>query len=386
VGGHKHQSVRALACGYFAKGARVNGMQPSNPHILKLDQFLSALDQFDLVIDVRSPAEFALDHIPGAVNFPVLGNEERIQIGTLYKQVSPFAAKKLGAALVSRNIATHLEKNLLDLPREWRPLIYCWRGGERSGAFTHILNRIGWKAMQLEAGYQGFRRTVIDGLEQDASAFSFQVICGMTGSGKTRVLQEIGALGAQILDLEGLAVHRGSVLGNEPNIEQPSQKGFETALWNALRKLDPSKSVFVESESKKVGGLHIPDDLMEKIRNGSCIELRSSTQTRVSWLIREYHHFLTDTDNFKHKLGLLTTHYGKVQISKWNEAIDAGNFSELVEELLVKHYDPSYQSSIVRNFPQYKIDHFVQLENDSDQAFAKAAKAIVVKLGSSLIS
>ena len=354
-------------------------MQPSNPHILRLENFLSELDRFDLVIDVRSPAEFALDHIPGAVNYPVLSNEERIQIGTLYKQVSPFAAKKLGAAFVSRNISNHLETHLLELPREWRPLIYCWRGGERSGAFTHILNRIGWKAMQLESGYQGFRRTVIDGLEQAANAFSFQVICGMTGSGKTKVLQEIGALGAQILDLEGLAVHRGSVLGNEPNIEQPSQKAFETALWNALRKLDPSKTVFVESESKKVGGLHIPDALMEKIRNGACIELRSSTQTRVSWLIREYHHFLTDTDNFKAKLALLTTHYGKVQIAKWNDAIDAGNFPELVEELLVKHYDPSYQSSIVRNFPQYKIDNFVQLESDSDAAFSSAAQALIAK-------
>jgi tRNA 2-selenouridine synthase len=354
-------------------------MQPSNPHILKLENFLSELDRFDLVIDVRSPAEFALDHIPGAVNYPVLSNEERIQIGTLYKQVSPFAAKKLGAAFVSRNISNHLETYLLELPREWRPLIYCWRGGERSGAFTHILNRIGWKAMQLEGGYQGFRRTVIDGLEQAANAFSFQVICGMTGSGKTKVLQEIGALGAQILDLEGLAVHRGSVLGNEPNIEQPSQKAFETALWNALRKLDPSKTVFVESESKKVGGLHIPDALMEKIRNGACIELRSSTQTRVSWLIREYHHFLTDTDNFKAKLALLTAHYGKVQIAKWNDAIDAGNFPELVEELLVKHYDPSYQSSIVRNFPQYKIDNFVQLESDSDAAFSSAAQALIAK-------
>lgn len=354
-------------------------MQPSNPHILKLDQFLSELDEFDLIIDVRSPAEFALDHIPGAVNFPVLNNEERAQIGTLYKQVSPFAAKKLGASLVSKNIAKHIEENLLELPREWRPLIYCWRGGERSGAFTHILNRIGWKAMQLESGYQGFRRTVIDGLELVASAFRFQVICGMTGSGKTRVLQEAQQYGAQILDLEALAIHRGSVLGNEPNIEQPSQKGFETALWNALRNLDPSKPVLVESESKKVGGVHIPDALMEKIRNGACIELRSSTQTRVSWLIREYHHFLTDADNFKSKLALLTAHYGKVQIIKWNEAIDAGNFPELVEELLVKHYDPSYQSSIVRNFPQYKKENFVQLENDSDEAFAKAAKAIVTK-------
>ena len=357
-------------------------MQPSNPHLLKLDQFLIELDRFDLVIDVRSPTEFALDHIPGAVNYPVLNNEERAQIGTLYKQVSPFAAKKLGAALVSRNIANHLESHFLDFPREWRPLIYCWRGGERSGAFTHILNRIGWKAMQLEGGYQGFRRTVIDGLERDANQFSFQVICGMTGSGKTRVLQEIGALGAQILDLEGLAVHRGSVLGNEPNIEQPSQKGFETALWDALRNLDPSRPVFVESESKKVGGLHVPDALMEKIRNGSCVELRSSTATRVSWLIREYHHFLIDTNNFKQKLGLLTAHYGKVQIAKWSEAIDAGNFPELVEELLVKHYDPSYTSSIVRNFPAYSQEKYVELECDSDEAFAKAAKAIVLKLGS----
>lgn len=355
-------------------------MQPSNPHILRLDQFTSELDRFDLVIDVRSPAEFALDHIPGAVNFPVLNNEERAQIGTLYKQVSPFAAKKLGAALVSRNIADHLEQHLLEMPREWRPLIYCWRGGERSGAFTHILNRIGWKAMQLEGGYQGFRRTVIDGLNTAASQFSFLVVCGMTGSGKTRVLREAQGLGAQVLDLEALAIHRGSVLGNEPNIEQPTQKGFETALWNALRCLDPAKPVLVESESKKVGGVHVPDALMEKIRNGACIELRSSTQTRVAWLLREYDHFLKDTDNLKKKLALLTAHYGKVQIAQWGQAIDDGQFPQLVEELLMKHYDPSYQSSIVRNFPRYKQEHFVQLENDSDAAFADVAKAIVEKM------
>ena len=355
-------------------------MQPSNPHILRLDQFTSELDGFDLVIDVRSPAEFALDHIPGAVNFPVLNNEERAQIGTLYKQVSPFAAKKLGAALVSRNIADHLEQHLLEMPREWRPLIYCWRGGERSGAFTHILNRIGWKAMQLEGGYQGFRRTVIDDLTTAASQFSFLVVCGMTGSGKTRVLREAQGLGAQVLDLEALAIHRGSVLGNEPNIEQPTQKGFETALWNALRCLDPAKPVLVESESKKVGGVHVPDALMERIRNGACIELRSSAQTRVAWLLREYDHFLKDTDNLKKKLALLTAHYGKVQIAQWSEAIDGGQFPQLVKELLIKHYDPSYQSSIVRNFPRYKQEHFVQLENDSDAAFADVAKAIVEKM------
>jgi tRNA 2-selenouridine synthase len=352
-------------------------MHPSNPHILKLNQFLSELERFDLVIDVRSPAEYALDHIPGAVNLPVLNNEERAVVGTLYKQTSPFAAKKLGAALVSRNIANHLESRLLEMSREWRPLIYCWRGGERSGAFTHILNRIGWKAMQLEGGYQGFRRTVIDGLESAAAQFSFNVICGMPGRGKTRVLHEVQRLGAQVLDLEALAIHRGSVLGNEPNIDQPTQKAFETALWNTLRTLDPSKPVYVESESKKVGGVHVPDALMEKIRHGSCMELRSSTQTRVSWLLREYQHFLSNTHNFKMKLALLTAHYGKDQIAKWGDAIDAGRFAELVEELLIKHYDPAYQSSIARNFPKYQQEQFVYLENDSDVAFRNAAEAIL---------
>ena len=248
-------------------------MQPKNSHILAIAQFGKEHNQFDAIIDVRSPAEFALDHIPGAINFPVLNNEERVKIGTLYKQVSPFAAKKLGAAIVSRNIAQHLEQSFLDFPREWRPLLYCWRGGERSGAFTHVLNRIGWKAMRLEGGYQGFRRVVIDDLDLAAKQFQFQVICGMTGSGKTRILHELKVLGAQVLDLEGLAIHRGSVLGNEPDIDQPSQKGFETALWNALHDLDPNKPVFIESESKKVGGVHVPDALMEKIRHGRCIEL-----------------------------------------------------------------------------------------------------------------
>jgi tRNA 2-selenouridine synthase len=222
---------------------------------------------------------------------------------------------------------------------------------------------------------------VIDGLDKAAKDFSFQVIAGMTGSGKTRILQELGVLGAQVLDLEGLAIHRGSVLGNEPNIEQPSQKGFETNLWNALNSLDPSKIVFVESESKKVGGVHIPDPLMERIREGECIELRSSTITRVSWLLREYKHFLSNPESFKDKLSLLTSRYGKEQIAKWHSAIDAGEFESLVEELLVMHYDPSYQSSIIRNFPSYRHDHFVRLEDDSDDAFAKTAKDLITKLG-----
>ena len=352
-------------------------MQLAQPHILKTAKLAEELSRFDVIIDVRSPAEFALDHIPGSINLPVLNNEERIEIGTLYKQVSPFAAKKLGASYVSQNIARHLQNELLDHPREWRPLIYCWRGGERSGAFTHILNRIGWKAMQLEGGYQGFRRIVIDGLSQTAQNYSFHVVCGMTGSGKTRILHELQNLGAQVLDLEGLANHRGSVLGNEPLIDQPTQKAFETRLWHALNHLDSSRPIFVESESKKVGGLHVPDELMERIRHGQCIELRAGMQTRVAWLLHEYQHFLIDTASFKEKLALLASRYGKLQIAKWQEAIDQKAFPALVEELLVMHYDPAYQSSIERNFPKYSAERCVALEGESDIAFTAAAKAIL---------
>ena len=352
-------------------------MQHYPPQLFPIENLASELKDFDVVIDVRSPGEFEIDHIPGALNFPVLDNEERARIGTLYKQDSPFASKKLGAALVSRNIANHIENSLIDLPREWRPLIYCWRGGERSGAFTHILTRIGWKAERLESGYQGFRRLVINDLEKYAQQFSFQVVCGMTGCGKTRILHELRSLGAQILDLEGLAVHRGSVLGGEPNKDQPSQKGFETALWNVLRTLDPTKPIYVESESKKVGSVHIPDALMEKIRSGSCIELITNIDTRISWLISEYSHFLADADELERKLNLLTSRYGKLVINKWLNVARSENFTEFVNEILIHHYDPAYKASIFKNFPKYDSGRRIQLMNHGDEAFTSSAKAIL---------
>jgi tRNA 2-selenouridine synthase len=334
------------------------------------------ISRFDAIIDVRSPAEFALDHIPGAINCPVLDNDERILIGTLYKQESPFIAKKRGAALVAKNIAQHLETHFIDMPREWRPLVYCWRGGERSGAFTHILQRIGWKAVQLDGGYTGFRRQVISELDEAAKHCSFRVICGMTGSGKTRVLHELKLQGEQVLDLEGLANHRGSVLGGDPLEPQPSQKAFETRLWNALRSIDPARIIYVESESKKVGGVHIPDALMERIRDGKCVEVRASNATRVAWLMREYQHFLTDTPELESKLQMLNARYGKETIAAWCDQAREGRFTDLVNELLVAHYDPSYQSSIERNFPRYDAERFASLASDSDADFAKAASAI----------
>lgn len=344
--------------------------------LLLPDRLSQDFDQFDCIIDARSPAEYALDHIPGAINCPVLNNEERATVGTLYKQDSPFAAKKLGAALVAKNIASHLQEHFINQPREWRPLVYCWRGGERSGAFTHILQRIGWKAQQLQGGYQSYRRQVIQDLEAWPSLIRFVVICGMTGSGKTRLLQGLRDQ-AQILDLEDLAAHRGSVLGGLPNQEQPSQKMFESRLWNTLRQLKFDQPIYVESESKKVGCLHIPDALMEQIRQGDCVEIKADRSVRVDVLMEEYAHLLTDHEGLRRLLSLLTQRYGKAQIAQWQQLAADQQYQTLVDELLIKHYDPAYQDSITRNFRQYQHAQVLTLRDATAASFLDLARQLL---------
>src|SRR5438552_14993770 len=171
---------------------------------------------FDAIIDARTPSEYALDHIPGAVSAPVLDDAERAEVGTLYKKVSPFEAKKLGGALVAKNVARHVERLFGKNDKNWRPLIYCWRGGKRSGAMAHILREIGWDAQTLEGGYRAYRRWVVQELQRLPHHFRFVVIHGPTGSGKSRYLKNLQRSGEQALDLEELAAHRGSVLGNLP--------------------------------------------------------------------------------------------------------------------------------------------------------------------------
>src|SRR6185503_8955373 len=213
----------------------------------------ASLENCDAIIDTRSPAEFSEDHIPGAMSCPVLDNEERARVGTIYKQVSPFDAKKIGAALVARNIARHVEDSFKEKPKAWKPLVYCWRGGKRSGAMAHVLREVGWEARTLEGGYKAYRRYVVDSLAALPARFTFRVIHGVTGSGKSRMLRALQAAGAQVLDLEGLAAHRGSVLGGLPERAQPSQKWFESLLLKELQSLSASRPVFVEGESKKIG-------------------------------------------------------------------------------------------------------------------------------------
>jgi tRNA 2-selenouridine synthase len=331
-----------------------------------------AIDDFDDVIDVRSPAEFALDHVPGAINCPVLDNEERARVGTLYA-ASPFDAKKLGAALVSKNIARHIEARFQDRGREWRPLVYCWRGGKRSAALAHVLREIGWQAATLEGGYRAYRRAVVSELEELPSRYEFEVICGATGSGKSRLLAALAARGAQVLDLEAIAQHRGSVLGDMPGAPQPSQKMFDSLVRDRLRRLDSRRAVLVEAESKKIGQLQVPEALLEKMRAGACIRVEVSVAERVRFLIDEYGHFLENPAGLKEKLLCLKHLYGAEVIERWLAKADAGNWSELVGELLERHYDPAYRKSTLRNFPGSESARTVALDALSPEAIERAA-------------
>lgn len=332
---------------------------------------------YDEIIDVRSPAEFAEDHIPGAINCPVLDDAQRAEVGTLYKQVSPFEAKKIGAALVSENIARHLKERFLDRPKGWKPLIYCWRGGDRSGSMTTIFRAIGWQAGQLEGGYKAWRGHVISQLETLPGQFRFKVICGATGSAKTRILQAIGIQGEQILDLETLASHKGSVLGVLPGQPQPSQKAFETALLVALSGLDPSRPVFVEAESRKIGNLHVPEALIARIREGKCFTVEATTAARVAFLLEDYDYFLTLPDFVISRLDALRTLQSRETLNRWQQLVHANDWPTLVRELLEQHYDPLYQRSQDHNFSRLPDAAAFATDDLSPSGVTRLAAAIV---------
>jgi tRNA 2-selenouridine synthase len=307
----------------------------------------------DEIIDVRTPAEFAEDHIPGAINCPVLDNEQRIEVGTLYKQASPFDAKKIGAAYVAENIAHHLRTTFRDRPRTWRPLIVCWRGGQRSGSMTLILRRVGWDAHQLEGGYKAYRKQVLDRLADLPRQLKLTVVCGATGSGKSRVLHALSRLGEQVLDLEELACHKGSVLGVLPGSPQPSQKRFESKLLVALQAFDLERTVYIEAESRKIGVLQLPDALLETMRSGTCIKIEATFDARVEFLLRDYDYFLTAPDWLNSRLDVLRNLQSRETIARWQSYASGGHWRELVCELIELHYDPLYRRSQNSNYAGY---------------------------------
>jgi tRNA 2-selenouridine synthase len=329
---------------------------------------------FDTLIDVRSPAEFAEDHLPGAVNWPVLDDDERRTVGTLYKQVSPLQARKVGAAMVARNIAEHLDRWVADQPREWQPLVYCWRGGQRSGTLAWFLGQIGFRTAQLQGGYKAFRALVRDDLQTLPSRLQFQVLCGRTGSGKTRLLHALAAQDAQTLDLEGLAGHRGSVLGALPGAPQPSQKRFDTLCWQALRGFDPQQPVFVEGESRKIGALRVPEALIVQLREqGRCIRVELDDAARLQLLLQDYSHFAQDAEGFCRLLDGLVELRGRETVKAWQAQARAGQWSEVFASLMHQHYDPLYERSLRASYRRLDQALAIALTDADPQTLRDAA-------------
>ena len=341
---------------------------------------LARLDDFSTIIDARSESEFAEDRLPGAVNWPSLNDEQRRLVGTEYKQVSPFVAQKRGAAMVARNIAEHIEREVLAKPKDWKPLVYCWRGGKRSGALALVLGEIGFRVHLLEGGYREYRRAVLQALDELPARFDYRVVCGSTGSGKSRLLHVLRERGAQVLDLEALANHRGSVLGLVPGSPQPSQKQFDSRVWEALRHFDPARPVFVESESKKVGDLRVPPVLIERMRTSTCVRLELPLPARVALLIEDYDFFVTDTAAFCERLNALRALRGNEVVNAWQEAARAGRTPDVVRDLLVNHYDPIYAQSMQRNFAGIAAPHLA-LEWDGSAAGLNAAALSAIAAG-----
>jgi len=335
---------------------------------------VSQLPEFDEIIDVRSEDEYAEDHILGAINCPVLDNAQRARVGTLYKQTSSFEAKKAGAALVSANISRHLSERFHDRPRSWRPLVYCWRGGGRSGALAHVLHQIGWHAAQLDVGYKAYRRAVVADLATLPGKFRWRVVCGLTGSGKSRLLHALEACGGQVLDLEALAAHRGSVLGNLPDEPQPSQKMFESLVWSKLRAFSAERPVYVEAESKKIGNLRVPEALIDAMWRSDCLLLEAALPVRIALLKEEYVHFLDEPALLIEKLECLAGLYGHDTIAHWKKLALERKWDELTEELLVRHYDPAYTRSTLKHYPALERAPVLELDGTRDERFMDLAK------------
>jgi tRNA 2-selenouridine synthase len=242
---------------------------------------------------------------------------------------------------------------------------------------AHVLRQVGWDAATLAGGYRAYRREVMAQLDETPRRFAFRVICGATGSGKSRLLAALAAQGAQVLDLERLARHRGSLLGELPGDPQPSQKMFDSLAWSALKRFDPARPVFVEAESKKIGQLQVPARLLERMREGECLRLEVPVPERVRFLIEEYRHFLEQPAALKEKLRCLTSRYGHAVIDRWIAQTDSGAWGELVADLLVTHYDPSYLRATTQNYLHYDGAQALTLDRLDETGMARAAAELL---------
>ena len=303
-------------------------------------------DGFDEIIDVRSPAEYAEDCIPGARNLPALSNSERAEIGALHRN-SPFAARRLGAGMVAANIAAHLRAHLASRPPEWRPLIYCKRGGQRSGAVAEVLQRVGWDAARLAGGYKTYRAAVRDGIGALSPKIQWRALGGKTGAGKTALLRLLQNAGAAAIDLEALGNHRGSAFGDVGL--QPSQRRFESRLFAELSALPQDAPVFVEAEGRKIGRLHLPQPLLAAMRRAPVFYLDAVLRDRARRIVADYAAFF-DAAKFESAAAAIGKYVGAQRRRLWDKHHSGGEWEMLASDMLSSFYDVGYQKSLTTNY------------------------------------
>ncbi len=329
-----------------------------------------------MLIDTRAPSEFAEDHLPGAVNLPVLSDAERVQVGTVYKQVSPFDARKLGGAMVAANAARHIAGPLAGFGGGWRPLVYCWRGGQRSGAFATILQQIGWRVGRIEGGYKAWRALVVARVTAPVAA-PVIVLDGNTGSAKTEILHRLATHGHQVIDLEGLANHRGSLFGAMPG-GQPGQKLFESRLAMTLEGIDPTRPLLVEAESSRIGDLNLPRGIWAAITAAPRLRLTVPVEARAAYTARTYAEAAADPARVVRIIDSLRPLHPAERIEDWLRLTDAHDWAGLSAGLMRDHYDPRYEKHRARHDdgrgPVVAVDDLTDLEAAAGKVEAALAR------------
>ncbi|MDC1215452.1 tRNA 2-selenouridine(34) synthase MnmH [bacterium] len=358
---------------FLDMGPRIRKVFPDEPDFSQTD--------WDLICDVRSPSEWREDHIPRSISTPVLDDEQRATVGTIYKQESPFLAKKVGASFVAQNLSKIMDTHFLDRDKDTKVLVYCWRGGERSLSLAHTLSRIGFQVGLVPGGYKRYRSGVLEFL-RTMDGFRYHLIAGKTGCAKGKMLEQLRAQGAQVLDLEEMAQHRGSVLGEDPSTEfkQPSQKMFDTRLWEIARGFDRRRPIFVEGESSMIGRVQIPKNTWAGMRVGTVTLLEVPMESRVKWIRAGYTHFeTTDTPRLLEKLQKLIPKVGHAKVEEWERWVGDGEWDLFVEDILVNHYDTAYALAAARSGRDDEAADFLMLPNTEDAMYAQAAKELIEK-------
>jgi len=310
---------------------------------LSINEFI-ALDSSIPVADVRTPAEFEQGHIPGAYNIPLFSDDERVKVGTTYKQQGREQAILLGFDFVGNKWSGFI-KQALEIAPDKKIALHCWRGGMRSGAMAWALNLYGFEVLLLEGGYKSYRRWA---LAQFATQYNINILGGLTGSGKTKVLRFLKQAGEQVIDLEELAQHQGSAFGSMNSLVQPTQEQFENDFASQLKTIDQRYPVWLEDESMTIGKRFIPNSLFHQMREANVIALKMPLEARVGFLVEEYGKL--DKEFLKACTEKIWKRLGPEQTKNAVTAIDENRMADFIRIVLV-YYDKTYRLGLSKRAP-----------------------------------